>query len=232
MPHHFHAAREACTRCHNQKKKCIAVPDTSFCDRCQRLGVSDLCDIGQSEPIPILTKPTACSRCRRQRKKCVMGPLACERCVRLGVEKECIRPDNNNSVPDLSQSDEPDLVPPALISAAPIPLLPVQNLQSMQGIINVDGTATSKSSSPSHYYARSSLSPSLLHHFMDAIESPIVDSKNSDWSMEDADLMPTFSDWLLVYNYLTNNGTEFPVSAEFDAERLLQNYFQKCAVLR
>ncbi|KAJ3063537.1 hypothetical protein HDU99_004793, partial [Rhizoclosmatium hyalinum] len=54
----------------------------------------------------------------------------------------------------------------------------------------------------------------------------------NECDIEDPDLLPTYADWELVFNYLTKDGTVYPQAASFDAEAILSNYFHKPAELR
>ncbi|KAJ3295596.1 hypothetical protein HDU79_008785, partial [Rhizoclosmatium sp. JEL0117] len=73
---------------------------------------------------------------------------------------------------------------------------------------------------------------STLKHYLTAMETPLDELIGPDTSLEDPDLMPTFEDWLLVFNYYSDDGTSFPLSLFMDVESLLREYFQKPAILR
>ncbi|ORY45157.1 hypothetical protein BCR33DRAFT_737541 [Rhizoclosmatium globosum] len=67
---------------------------------------------------------------------------------------------------------------------------------------------------------------------MDAIETPMIQYDFGNAEMEDIDLVPTYDDWLLVYNYFTNYGALFPRATGFDAENMLCSYYTKPAGFR
>ncbi|KAI9324226.1 hypothetical protein BDR26DRAFT_287044 [Obelidium mucronatum] len=77
----------------------------------------------------------------------------------------------------------------------------------------------------------------VLQCILNASETPLIDHEGTKWQIEDPDLMPTIDDWLVVYLFLTNNGTPIPnetpvPSSNFDSDQFLKDFFKVPAFLR
>ncbi|KAJ3295613.1 hypothetical protein HDU79_008802 [Rhizoclosmatium sp. JEL0117] len=75
---------------------------------------------------------------------------------------------------------------------------------------------------------------SLRHipaEYLSKWDTPIIDI-NTETELEDPDLIPTQEDLVLVYNYVTRNGSQPLVNLFYDAESMIINFFKKPPLLR
>ncbi|ORY39114.1 hypothetical protein BCR33DRAFT_853670 [Rhizoclosmatium globosum] len=75
-------------------------------------------------------------------------------------------------------------------------------------------------------------SHSPLNQFMTALETPFINNESHNWEMEDPDLIPSTSDWLMMWAEITRYGKFAPMDDSFDAEAFLLNYFSLPPVFR
>ncbi|KAJ3075124.1 hypothetical protein HDU99_001599, partial [Rhizoclosmatium hyalinum] len=174
-------------------------------------------------PSPRLPKIKNCEECRRSFKACSKDPDGCVSCKQKGIQCVYLNP------PPPKTTKQEFIMRDA--SAMPVPQCWVSA-----------PTATPLSLSPFSQYSDANLMEldtnawnshgSTLKHYLTAMEAPLDELIGPDTSLEDPDLMPTFEDWLLVFNYYSDDGTSFPLSLFMDVESLLREYFQKPAILR
>ncbi|KAJ3066714.1 hypothetical protein HDU99_003753, partial [Rhizoclosmatium hyalinum] len=138
---------------------------------------------------------TSCTRCRTHRKKCIpnIGPGGvlgpCERCVSIQVEDECFYGSNTA-----------------------VHLLPSKSVIDQVQMSNVSVGQVR----PVHQ-GYNSIGP-VLEQYLNSFNAPLSSLEESNWELEDPDLLPTFDDWLIVFKRFTNNGIASPVDDMIDAE--------------
>ncbi|ORY39089.1 hypothetical protein BCR33DRAFT_720338 [Rhizoclosmatium globosum] len=77
-----------------------------------------------------------------------------------------------------------------------------------------------------------------LQHYISALEAPLSNTNQSSsaattWELEDSSLLPTFDDWLLIFqDYVGPNGIRATPFTYFDSDDFLTHFFQKPSILR
>ncbi|KAJ3295600.1 hypothetical protein HDU79_008789 [Rhizoclosmatium sp. JEL0117] len=94
-------------------------------------------------------------------------------------------------------------------------------------IFNIDASSMATSING---FVGANINP-VLEEYLKAWGSPVIDQSLS-FELEDTDLLPTFDDFLLVFNYYTDNGKSVSTSDSFDVQSFLVGFYQKPAVLR
>ncbi|KAJ3075308.1 hypothetical protein HDU99_001550, partial [Rhizoclosmatium hyalinum] len=73
---------------------------------------------------------------------------------------------------------------------------------------------------------------SPLNRFVKAFEVPLINTDSQHWEMEDPDLIPSTSDWMMMWAEITRYGKYAPTHDNYDAEAFLLNFFSLPPVFR
>ncbi|ORY31489.1 hypothetical protein BCR33DRAFT_856866 [Rhizoclosmatium globosum] len=175
-----------------------------------------------------------CKRCLQGHRKCVPGPdnSACERCVRLGKEGECVYELDKPLVSPTTDDASTGSV--GTSTAFPTISLALDRFMNAaeSSLMDLD-TDEWRDQAPTTLFGTQCFNSTALQQYMKAFETPMFDHGDKSMDLEDPDLMCTFDDWMLVFNWLSRNGTRaIPIARWMDAESMLKEFFYKPPALR
>ncbi|KAI9333146.1 hypothetical protein BDR26DRAFT_868655 [Obelidium mucronatum] len=177
---------------------------------------------------------TACNRCFKFKKRCVPTPYGCDRCARSG--SPCSLESASGGLAATHPAmNSPSALLDRFMKVSGTSMIDLEEEEgwnqdsepSLDRPQTVPFTATVDQTSEN----------TVLQCILNASEAPLIEPEGAEWQIEDPDLMPTIDDWLVVYLFLTNNGTPIPNETPvpmpgFDSDQFLKDFFQLPAFLR
>ncbi|KAI9333132.1 hypothetical protein BDR26DRAFT_868639 [Obelidium mucronatum] len=175
---------------------------------------------------------TACERCFKFKKRCVPAPYGCDRCARSGSLCS-LEPASGGLAATHPAVNSPSALLDRFMTVSGTSMIDLEEEEgwnqdsepSLDNLQTIPAPVEKTSQNP------------VLQCILNVSETPLIDHEGTAWQLEDPDLMPTIDDWLVVYHFLTDNGTPIPNETPapmpgVDSDQLLKDFFSVPAFLR